>query len=512
MKLDAFDAGSRLGDYEIVGRLRAGGMATLFLGRRHGAAGVSRPVAIKVIHPHLAEDEQIVRMFIDEARISAHISHKNVVSVENFGEHAGVYFIAMEYVDGVSVAQLLRATWKRYEQLPPELAVHVAMETAAGLHAAHETAGDDGEALHIVHRDVSPSNILMTRDGAIKVIDFGIAKARNRLGETRDGGSLKGKVRYMSPEQAWGRSLDRTADVYALGIVLWELLTCKQLFAGDDELEILERVRAPEIEPPSMYNPLVSPALDEVVLAATAKDPQQRIPTAQELRRRLLAAVPAAGAVSPERLSELVRTVRVTLGMEKPTEDDQPTTPATPMQVTTEAVLANPDSSVRAAGQVQVDESPSISITMARRPRRGWYIALGAAALAAVAVVGFVLVRPGSEPAAATRAMPETPSPKPVEPPQEPPPVEPPVEAVVTDNPDAGAAAVIAKPVVRAQNRPKPKPPAAVVKTGPKAVAADGTLLADDTAPSKKQPKSKVAKPKPKPRGEIKVDDTVLAQ
>ena len=422
-----------------------------------------------------------------------------------------MYFIAMEYVDGVSIAQLLRATWKRYEQLPPELAVHVVMETAAGLHAAHETVGDDGQALHIVHRDVSPSNILLTRDGAIKVIDFGIAKARNRLGETRDGGSLKGKVRYMSPEQAWGRSLDRTADVYALGIVLWELLTCKQLFSGDDDLAILERVRSPEIEAPSVFNPHVSPALDEVVLAATAKDPQHRIPTAQEFRRRLLAAVPTASSVSSERLSELVRTVRVTLGLEKPAEDDQPTTPATPMQVTGE-VVGNPDSSVRAAGQVE--EPPSISITHMRAWRRGWYVALGTALLAGIAGLAFALTRveDGGEPGA--HVMPVTapesaPAPAPAKP------IEPTVEpARIADIPDAGVdAAVVEEPAVVVQKRPKPKqkPTAAVIPTGPKAVRADGTLLADDTQPMPKlKPKQKTVKPKP--RGEVKVDDTVLAQ
>jgi serine/threonine-protein kinase len=176
---------------------------------------------IKVIHPHLAEDELIVKMFIDEARISSHITLGNVVYVEKFGEHDGVYFMAMEYVDGCSLEQLLRTLSRRNELLEPELAAYLVLEAAAGLHAAHETVGDDGSLLGIVHRDVSPSNILLTRDGGLKLIDFGIAKARNRLGATRDGSGLKGKVRYMSPEQAWGRETDRRTDVYALGVVLW---------------------------------------------------------------------------------------------------------------------------------------------------------------------------------------------------------------------------------------------------------------------------------------------------
>src|SRR5262249_20924851 len=158
-----------------------------FLGRRHGAAGVSRPVAIKVIHPHLAEEELVVRMFIDEARISSHISHSNVVYIETFGEHQGVYYMAMEYVDGCSLEQVLKTLSIRGHLLAPEIAVYIAIEAASGLHAAHETTGEDGAPLGIVHRDVSPSNILLTRDGRVKVIDFGIAKARGRLSATSTG-------------------------------------------------------------------------------------------------------------------------------------------------------------------------------------------------------------------------------------------------------------------------------------------------------------------------------------
>jgi len=319
---ELFERGDWIGEYEVVGKLRAGGMATLFLGRRHGAAGVSRPIVIKVIHPHLAEDEQIVKMFIDEARISSQISHGNVVYIEKFGEHAGAYYMAMEYVDGCSLEQLLRTLFRRQETLAPEIAAHLVMEAAAGLHAAHETVGDDGAVLGIVHRDVSPSNILLTRDGGLKVIDFGIAKARNRLGETRGGSGLKGKVRYMSPEQAWGRDIDRRTDVYALGIVLWELLTSRQLFRGEDELALLDIVRNPNVPPPSSVNPNISAALDAVVLRATARDPEHRVPSALELRRELLRAVPGATAIASDAIGALVSTVRDTLGPLAPAPTD----------------------------------------------------------------------------------------------------------------------------------------------------------------------------------------------
>src|SRR5262245_41259877 len=219
--------------------MRSGGMPTLSPAQRHGAAGVLRPVVIKVIHPHLAEDEHMVRMFIDEARISSHIRHSNVVYVENFGEQDGVYYMVMEYVDGCSLLQLVRACAADQRKLSAPVAVHLAIEVAAGLHAAHETLGEDGEPLGIVHRDVSPANVLLGRDGRVKVIDFGIAKAHGRLGITRSGSGIKGKLCYMSPEQAWGDPVDRRIDVYALGICLWELVTTGQLSHAQTELAVL---------------------------------------------------------------------------------------------------------------------------------------------------------------------------------------------------------------------------------------------------------------------------------
>src|SRR5262245_28394734 len=269
--------------------MRSGGMPTLSPAQRHGAAGVSRPVVIKVIHPHLAENELMVQMFIDEARISSHIRHSNVVYVEEFGEHDGIYYIAMEYVDGCSLQQLLHAWRAARRKLRGAVRVHIAREAAAGLHAAHETPGSDGAPLGIVHRDVSPSNVLLTRDGRVKVIDFGIAKAHGRLSATRSGSGLKGKLRYMSPEQAWGQPIDRSTDVYALGICLWESLTRRQLFRGPSDLAVLDLVREPVIPPPSRVNAEVSAALDAIVLRATARRPEARFASALELRRELMA-------------------------------------------------------------------------------------------------------------------------------------------------------------------------------------------------------------------------------
>jgi serine/threonine protein kinase len=297
--------GETVGGYDIVAKLRAGGMATLFLGTKRGAAGFARHVAIKVVHEHLAQDPDFVRMFVDEALLQARIQNPHVVHVEELGESSGAHFMVMEYVHGCALAQLLLALGKRRRRPQIDLAVSIALQTLAGLHAAHELRGEGGQPLGVVHRDVSPQNVLLSRDGQVKLIDFGVAKAASSSQQTQ-GAMLKGKLRYMPPEQAFGRPVDRRADVYALGIVLWEMLTMRRLFGGKDELELLEMVRSPQIDPPSAWSPDVGPALDRVVLKALAKDPAERFATAQEMRRALTEAVPSAALVEPSALAELI--------------------------------------------------------------------------------------------------------------------------------------------------------------------------------------------------------------
>jgi eukaryotic-like serine/threonine-protein kinase len=487
---DLFHKGDWLGDYEIEGRLRAGGMATLFLGRRHGAAGVSRQVVIKVIHPHLAEDELIVRMFIDEARISSQITHSNVVYVEKFGEHDGIYYIVMEYVDGCSLDQVLRTFNRLKEKLDPDIAVHLALETAAGLHAAHETADDEGALLGVVHRDVSPSNILLTRGGRIKVIDFGIAKARGRLGATRSGSGIKGKVRYMSPEQAWGRDIDRRSDVYALGIVLWELLTCRMLFRAADDLAVLELVRNPVIPPPSELNPKVSPELDAIVLRATAKDVAARHPTALELRRELAQAVPGAVSITNETIGELVTKVRDTLGpLVVDRSERKPTTPARPLPVvnTGDSVLTqvepvfNSESAVR--GEVQRPIAQS---------RRKW-LAVAAAVTASAFGAGIALTRCGASARSSLQlAAPTAP--------------------IVSDASVAAVAPADGAIAIVPIDARKPATAVVVKRIAPPvsdndSVEADGVTLAGDPNAIKAKPKTK---PKPKPP-DVSADGTVLS-
>ncbi|MGE0785404.1 MAG: serine/threonine-protein kinase [Sandaracinaceae bacterium] len=303
-----FSVGDVIGTYTILAHLRSGGMADLFLARREGAAGFRRLVAIKVVHPSLAEDRQLVDMFLDEARITARIDHPNVVHVEDLGMIGETYFLVMEYVHGCSLSQMMKVLGQQQRRLSPIVAVAIAARVAEGLHAAHETTDEQGAMVGLVHRDVSPQNILLSHKGHVKLIDFGVAKASVRSQQTQLG-MLKGKVRYMAPEQATSADVDPRTDVYSLGIVLWEMLTMRRLFAGKTEFEILMAVRDPEIPPPSHYVQGLPRELDEVVLCALAKDPAARPPSAKTLRRMLAAALPSSMALDSAHLAELMATV-----------------------------------------------------------------------------------------------------------------------------------------------------------------------------------------------------------
>ena len=303
-----FRVGDKVGDYEIVARLRSGGMATLFLARRVGASGFAKHVAIKMVHSHLAQDPTFVRMFVDEALLSAQIDHPNVVHVEELREIDGNHFLVMEYVDGCSLALLMLELAKRERRLHPDLGVHIAVRVADGLHAAHELSDPQGRSLGVVHRDVSPQNVLLAWKGHVKLIDFGVAKARDRSAQTT-GASLKGKIRYMSPEQAFGRPIDRRADIYALGVVLWETLTMHRCFRSENDLALLEEVRHPQIPPPSTFATDVSPALDAVVMKALAVDANERYETARDFRRALIEAAPGSATLDASSLSELLGVV-----------------------------------------------------------------------------------------------------------------------------------------------------------------------------------------------------------
>jgi serine/threonine protein kinase len=274
---------THLGRYHVVKRLAEGGMADVLLARTDGIAGFERYVVIKRIHQQLLEEPRYVKMFLDEARLAASLHHHNIVQVNDIGEDNGEYFFAMEYVHGEDSRTLLVEASTRNEQIPLEHVIAIITAAAAGLHHAHEQRNLDGAALRIVHRDVSPANILVGYDGAVKVADFGIALAAHRTEHTQSG-VLKGKVAYMSPEQCNCEPVDRRSDVFSLGIVLYELLTVRPCFAGDNDFLTMSAIVGGKLEKPSVFRKDLAPALEAIVLKALARKPEDRYQTAAELR------------------------------------------------------------------------------------------------------------------------------------------------------------------------------------------------------------------------------------
>jgi serine/threonine protein kinase len=277
----------RLGRYSLHDKIGAGGMATVHLGRLVGEGGFSRVVAIKCMASHLAEDPEFRAMFLDEARLAARVRHPNVVSTIDVGtsDDDGM-FLVMEYVPGESLAALARKTGERGVRLPIGIAVRILVDTLSGLHAAHTATDELGAPLAIVHRDVSPQNILVATDGLARVLDFGIAKAAGRSYATRNG-EVKGKFRYMAPEQVKDRPVNAQSDVYSASVVLWEMLTGERLFAGSNDAAIVARVLEGVVPPPSKLAPDVPNELDWIVRRGLQRDPAERFASALEMAEAL---------------------------------------------------------------------------------------------------------------------------------------------------------------------------------------------------------------------------------
>lgn len=265
--------------YELLVKIASGGMATVYVGRLRGAVGFWRLVAIKRAHPHLLEDPAFKQMLIEEARLASRIHHPNVVAVLDVEELSGELRLVMDYVEGASLADLLVAGASEGRPIPARLAVRIALDACAGLLAAHELRDEDGSMLHIVHRDVSPQNILVGLDGMGRLSDFGIAK-HARSGVSTTTGSLKGKLGYMSPEYIETGVFDVRGDVFAMGVVVWEALANRKLFRGTNEVETLRRIVDCQVPPLSSVAPWVGGRLDTVVAAALAKSPEERFQTA----------------------------------------------------------------------------------------------------------------------------------------------------------------------------------------------------------------------------------------
>jgi eukaryotic-like serine/threonine-protein kinase len=298
----------RVGSYEVIGRLAVGGMAEIFLGRFVGPHGFERPVAMKRILPHLVEEPGFLDMFVAEARIAARIRHARVAQVHELAQCDGEYLLVMEYVEGESVGGLMRRMWLRGESLDRVLAAHIVAEACAGLHAAHELTDAQGASLGVVHRDVSPQNVMITYGGEVKVLDFGIAKAHDS-GRTKTG-HVKGKCEYMSPEQCRGESLDRQSDIFSLGVLLYELSVGKRLFKSENALLAFQAICNAPIPRPAEVDPAYPEVLEPICARALARDRRDRYATMLEMRRDLVAAIHrmtgAEGSVSDESLADLM--------------------------------------------------------------------------------------------------------------------------------------------------------------------------------------------------------------
>jgi eukaryotic-like serine/threonine-protein kinase len=272
------------GRYEFLERVAAGGMAEVFRAKMKGAAGFERTIAVKRILPGYSQDRDFVAMFIDEAKIACELSHGNIVQIYDLGEVDGRYFIAMEYIDGKDVRHLMEAVGEASKpgKLPPEIAAFIIAEACAGLDYAHRKLDPSGKPMGIVHRDISPSNILLSFEGEVKLGDFGIAKAFEKLNKTRTG-TIKGKYNYLAPEAVRGLGVDHRSDVFGMGTVLYEMLTSKKVFEAKSELRILEMVRSGDYIPARQLEPSIPLAVERIINKALMRDREKRYQSAAEL-------------------------------------------------------------------------------------------------------------------------------------------------------------------------------------------------------------------------------------
>jgi eukaryotic-like serine/threonine-protein kinase len=401
-----------VGRYQVYEAFASGGMASVHLGRLKGQAGFARTVAIKQLHPSFAEDPSTVSTILDEARIASRIQHPNVVSTLDVVVEGADILLVLEYVHGESFARLLRGA---AEPPPVEVSLAVVAGMLHGLHAAHEARSEAGEPLGIVHRDVSPQNVLVGADGLARVLDFGIAKARGRLQTTREG-QVKGKLAYMAPEQIKLGEVSRRTDVFASGIVLWEALTGERLFTGDNEGHLMMRVVEAEVEPPSSRRPGISSALDAVALRALSREPSERFGTAREMALALEAAWQIASASVVGRWVELTasatleeRAQRVRSIEAGPNAGSLRPPPASTRDEPTRtdaAIVATPVD----RGEVTRTENHALSMEPVapskQGSRRPFFVAAGVAAVLGVAAaVALTLKAPAEAPTTGTPAI-----------------------------------------------------------------------------------------------------------
>ena len=261
-------------------------MAQIYLAKTKGLAGFEKYLALKIINSEYANEQRFIQMLIDEAKITVSLSHVNIAQVFDLGHVDGIYYIAMEYVDGLDILRLVNGLHRLDEKVPIEAAIFIARQVCAGLDYAHSRTDPNGSPLNLVHRDISPQNILVSCNGEVKIVDFGIAKAAGLSTKTQ-AGVVKGKVNYMAPEQVMGKPADRRCDVFSLGIVVWEMLTSQMVYSGDNVGDLVAKVRRAKIAPPSSVRKDIPPELDGIVLRALAANPQERYQTAHDFQAAL---------------------------------------------------------------------------------------------------------------------------------------------------------------------------------------------------------------------------------
>jgi serine/threonine-protein kinase len=384
--------------YVMHRAIASGGMATVHLGRLFASGGFARRVAIKRLLPHLAADPEIAAGFAEEARLSSRVAHVNVVAILDVVSADGEMLLVMEYVHGESLSRLLSLSRVQGSPAPIAIVARVLADALHGLHASHEATAEDGTPLRLVHRDVSPQNILVGTDGAARVVDFGIAKTIASAHSTRDG-QVKGKMPYLSPEQLLRRALDRRTDVYAAGVTLWEALAGKRLFSADNEAALFTKILEEPVVPPSRVDARVPPELDAIVMKAIERDPDRRFATAREMAIALegtsALAPPSVVAewVSVTAREALARREAVIADMEReaPVEQDGPHRIEVPSASVVLRDASASDEALIVPRSSRAEETTRVTVAeIRRRPGRRGRTALlagGAAVLAALALV-----------------------------------------------------------------------------------------------------------------------------
>ncbi len=526
--------GAQLGKYQLIRRIATGGMAELFLARASAIHGFEKLVVLKRILPQHAESDDFIRMFLAEARLAATLHHPNIVQVYDIGEQDAAYFFTMEFVQGQDLRRVVRAARKAQRVLPLEHILHVVMGVAAGLHHAHEKIGLDGRPLGIVHRDVSPSNVLVTYEGGVKIVDFGIAKAATAQTVTA-AGTLKGKIPYMSPEQCRGESVDQRSDIFSIGTLLWELTTGSRLFTGDNEFAIINKVAAGDVPAPSSVRGDYPPELEAIVMRALQSDREQRYGSALDLQIDLEdfareARLPVSSARMAKFMRELfgseIRALNASLSDRL---DEQPTMPrpALSKEVLAAAISMPPVEAVEAgteltpseviANQAQITPGPEPSLRVGSatdisyEPRRPGGLAIALAVLTGMVVVlglatafyFLFLAKPDAKvdaPAEQETIIVESPAVVDDEPPDDPEDDQPPASAeddggpadldlTEPGDPSEATPPETTTPVVDEDEPPEPSPPPKDDKTEPK------------VDPGRSKPSSKPTKTGGKPSG-----------